>query len=79
MLCFQGHHFSLTRIIRGQHKGLSELRSFVGRRATPNESKDNEMSGSLNSQWGRGVRGVVLPSVREVLLEFIIMSESNVD
>lgn len=51
----------------------------MGRRATPNESKDNEMSGSLNSQWGRGVRGVVLPSVREVLLEFIIMSESNVD
>ena len=78
MLCFQGHHFSLTRIIRGQQKGLSELRSFAGRRATPNESKDNEISGSLGSQWGGG-GWVVLPSVREVLMELIIMSESSVD
>ena len=58
MLCFQGHHFSLTRIIRVQQKGLSELRSFAGRRATPNESKDNEISGSLGSQWGGGVGGL---------------------
>lgn len=76
MLCFQGHHFSLTRIIR-RPAALSELRSFAGRRATPNESKDNEISGSLGSQWGGG--GVVLPSVREVLMELIIMSESSVD
>lgn len=54
MLCFQGHHFSLTRIIRGQQKALSKLRSFGGESATPSESKDNEMSGSLGSRWGGG-------------------------